>query len=593
MSRSRCIPMRPTSSAGEPDTGERVIVAEDAFARALGDGWHIASRMPGAELAGAAYVPVFDRVVDGAYQVVADRSVDVRRATGLLPLAPAFDDGPAAADKLPVIDPVGADGRFDQSIPALSGLLVTDSDAMIVASLSDRGLLFATRPHERRRPHCWRCGSRLLRRRSASWYLGLSAAAARLRTGSERVTWRPARTWRPGVGFADWALSRTRYWGVPLPIWKCGQGHLTCVSSLTELSELAGRDLLGIDPHRPVIDRIEIACRGCGGQAKRVPDIVDAAYDLGAMPFAQHGAPMRRRGDFDSSRPADLLIASDGELRGWHHALVAIGSLVLGRTPLRTGLRCGNVLDVRGQPMIGRQGNLSEPFPLIEQYGADAVRWFFASAGRPDAAIRVTEARICEVARRVLLRFANCAELYARYAGAEAAAAEPDDLAAIDRWLVGEVQSTIDEVTLALDAYRPDAGTRRIERFIDELSTWYVRRSRDRIAGHEGGRAQGTALAVMRISLGAVSRLMAPFAPYLSDHVWNLIRSRDCPDSVHLAPWPQAQAELADDRLRGQMRLVRRVVRAGRAARAEAGAELQAAARGRARHRGRDHGLGC
>lgn len=553
---------------------ERVIVSEDAFARTLGDGWHIAARMPGADLAGAGYQPAFQRAGDGAFPVLADASVDPRVGTGLLPLAPAFGDAPAVANDLPVLDPVGADGRFDQSIPALSGLLVTDSDAMIAGDLSDRGLLFAARPTERRRPHCWRCGARLIRRRRSSWYLALSGSAVRLRACGERASWRPAGAPRPGGDgggrFSDWAVSRTRYWGAPLPIWKCEQDHLTCVSSLTELSELAGRDLLGLDPHRPVIDRIEITCRVCNGQARRVPEIVDAAYDLGAMPFAQHGSPMRRRADFDSKGPADLLISSGAHLRGWHGALVAIGSLVLGRTPYRTGLRCGDVLDASGQPMSGRQGNLSEPLPLLERHGADAVRWFFASEARPDAAIEVTDARILVVVRRVLLRFLNCAQLYGGLAGPRAEAAAPGDLGVLDRWLLSELQSTIEEVTAALDAYRPDGGTRRIERFIGDLSTWYLRRSRDRIAGHEGRGPQAMAASVLRAALDGVSRLMAPFAPFLSDHVWNLVRGRDAPDSVHLAPWPQAEDALVDDRLREQMQLVRRMARAGRAARAAA-----------------------
>ena len=555
---------------------ERAIVAEDAFARALGDGWHIAGRVTGAELAGATYKAVFRQFASGPHQVLADRSVDVSAGTGLLPLAPAFDAKPELSSELPVIDPIGADGRFDRCVPALNGLLVTDSDAVIVTDLSDRGLLFAASPHELLRPHCWRCGSRLFDRRISSWQLGLSGVAARLRTCGERVSWRPAGARPPGgeAGrIADWAVSRTRYWGVPLPIWKCGQGHLTCVSSLTELSELAGRDLLGIDPHRPVIDRIEIGCRACGGQAKRVPDTLDAAYDVGAMPFARLGAPMRQRASFDSSGPADLLIAGGAQLRSWHYALLAIGSLVLGRPPFLAGLRCGDVLDVSGRPTSGRLGNLTEPFPLIDHQGADAVRWFFASAARPDAAVRVTEAGIRAVARRVLRRFGNCAMLYAGHA--DAAGAAPAVRSALDRWLLSELQSTIAEVTAALDDCRPDTGTHRIERFIDDLSTWYVRRSRDRIAGHEGSAAQGTALAVLRTALDVASRLTAPFAPFLSDYVWNLIRRRDAPDSVHLTRWPQVRQALADDRIRQRMILARRIVRAGRAARAEAGIGLR------------------
>lgn len=560
----------------------RIIVAERAFARVLGVGWHIASRISGADLAGATYRPAFQLIEDGAYSVLADRSVDARLGTGLLPVAPAFGGGPAVAGGLPAIDPLGADGRFDQRVPALSGLFFTDADQAIVTNLSDRGLLFAARPHQHRRPHCWRCGTRLLNRLSSSWYLGLSSAATRLRANCERLNWLPAGTRRLGGGAAcsaDWAVSRTRYWGVPLPIWKCGLGHLTCVSSLTELSELAGRDLLGLDPHRPVIDRIELVCRTCGGQSRRVPDIIDSAYDTCAMPFAQHGAPMRHRIDFDASGPADLLIAGGAQPRSWHYALLAIGSLVLGRTPVRAGLRCGDVLDSRGRPTSSQLGNLSAPLPLLDRHGADAVRWFFAAAARPDAAITVTDAGIGLGSRRVLRKFLNCAMLFSRYAAvagaSESTAGAVGGRPAIDRWLLAESQSAIADVTVALDDYRPDAAARRIERFIGDLSTWYVRRSRDRIAGHEGSGPQGAALATLRTALDVASRLMAPFTPFLSDHAWNLIRGCDSPDSVHLARWPQAQAALADDRLEREMLLVRRIARVGRAARAAASIGLR------------------
>ncbi|HEY3902724.1 MAG TPA: class I tRNA ligase family protein [Streptosporangiaceae bacterium] len=560
----------------------RVIVAERAFARVLGDGWHISSRLTGADLAGATYQPAFKLIEDGVYQVLADRSVHASRGTGLLPIAPAFDGEQGVSGELPAVDPLGADGRFDGRVPVLSGRPFTDADPAIIAYLSDRGLLFTARPRQVHRPHCWRCGTRLLRRLRSSWYLGLSGAAARLRVNYERVAWRPAGARPLGGGTAssaDWAVSKTRYWGVPLPIWKCGLGHLTCVSSLTELSELAGRDLLGADPHRPVIDRIEIVCRICGGQARRVPDIIDSAYDAGAMPFAQHGAPMRHRADFDASGPAELLIAGGAQVRSWHYALLAIGSLVLGRTPVQAGLRCGDVLDSRGRPMTAQQGNLSAPFPLIDRHGADAVRWYFAASARPDAAVRVTDALIRGGTRGVLRRFLNCAMLFSRYAELAASGEPKADTAPgrsiLDRWLLSVGQSTVAEVTAALDDYRPDTATRRIEQFIGDLSAWYVRRSRDRIAGHEGCGPQEAALATMRTALEVACRLMAPFAPYLSDHAWSLIRGCDSPDSVHLARWPQAQETPADDRLRRQMVLVRRIVRVGRAARAAAGIGLR------------------
>ena len=441
-------------------------------------------------------------------------------------------------------------GGSTGSVPVLSGLHFTDTDPAIIAYLSDRGLLFTARPRQLHRPHCWRCGTRLFRR------LQLIVVPRTVRCGRPAADELRAGRLAPGRGAA--ARRRDRQLGglggVEDEVLGCAPadlemraGHLTCVSSLTELSELAGRDLLGADPHRPVIDRIEIVCRTCGGQARRVPDIIDSAYDAGAMPFAQHGAPMRHRADFDASGPAELLIAGGAQVRSWHYALLAIGSLVLGRTPVQAGLRCGDVLDSRGT---------ADERPARQSQRAIPADRPARCRRRPVVLRRCGQAGCCgQGDRRGDLR---------RHAGGAAQ--------------VPQLRDAFQPVTRSWPplASRGRRIPRQAGRFLTAGFSAKVSRRSPRspprsmtivpiprrgassnssticrpgtFAGREiGSPATRDADRKERrwprcgLHLRWRSRLMAPFTPYLSDHVWNLIRGGDSPDSVHLAQWPQAQ----------------------------------------------------
>lgn len=545
-------PGQPYVVARRAGHGDKVVLAEARFIRVLGDGWHAVAKFTGDELAGATYRPPFQLAGtaggDGTSLVEADLLVRTDIGTGIAQLAAAYGGGHLPAHPARAVDPIGADGCFGSEVASLAGVFFADADAAVVADLSDRGLLFAAAPHRRSQPHCWRCDTPILTRAMAAWY----------------------------VTTADWAVGRTRCWGVPLPIWKCERDHLTCVGSLAELSELAGSDLLGVDPHRPTIDEVVIRCRACGAEARRVAETLDASYDTGAMPFGQYGAPLRGSGRFAAGYPARLAVEGGGSANIWLDAMTLIAALCHGQVPFRTAIRLGSALDERGRPMSGKQGNQADPTALIERHGADAVRWYFAAATAERATGKVSDAAIGRLARCVLGAYLGSAMFFAEHADPvgersprldEAVLAVPAR-PVLDRWLLSELHSAVGTVSAALEMFRSDLAARRIERFVSDLAGWYVRLSRRRMAEAPVAGRRAAVLRTLHDCLDVLTRLMAPLAPHLSDHVWNLIRDQDAPSSVHLATWPTALTALVDDRLSEQMTRVRGIVGVGNAARA-------------------------
>jgi len=572
--------------------GDRVVVADSLFARVLGEGWHIVARIPGTELAGATYRPPFDLVhIPGAHRVVTGTFVTTEDGTGLVHLAPAFgadDMETGRAHGLPVINPIRGDGHFEDSVPLVGGMFFKDADPTLVSDLADRELLFRSQRHEHSYPHCWRCHTPLIYYALPSWFIRTTAVKDEMLAENEKTNWHPETIKHGRYGEwlrnnVDWALSRTRYWGTPLPLWVCPQQHVTCVGSLAELSELAGRDLTGLDPHRPYVDEVMITCRQCGSQARRVPEVIDAWYDSGSMPFARHGAPMRNEDAFERSFPAQFICEAIDQTRGWFYSLMAVSTLVFGRSSYESVVCLGLVIDEQGRKMSKHLGNVLEPIPLMDAHGADALRWFFAASGSPWATRRVGHATLEEIVRKVLLTYWNTVSflvLYAnaaagaggpawnagRLAGAPAAAGRP----VLDRWLLSELHTLVRDVTIALEDFDSALAGRRIAAFIDDLSNWYVRRSRRRFWEGPGTPGGAAAFATLHECLETLTRLMAPVTPFLTDYVWGVLRAEDSPGSVHLAAWPAADPSLIDERLSGQMALARRLVELGRSARAAA-----------------------
>ncbi len=571
--------------------GDRVVVADALYPRVLGDGWHVVDRIKGAELAGATYRPPFTLVpVPGAHKVVTGSFVTTEDGTGLVHLAPAFgaDDMEAGrAHGLPMVNPIRGDGHFEDSVPLVGGMFFKEADAVLVRDLADRGLLFASERHQHSYPHCWRCHTPLLYYALPSWYVRTTAIKEQLLAENEMTNWYPPtiKDGRYGEWLrnnVDWALSRTRYWGTPLPVWTCPQEHATCVGSLAELAALAGRDLSGLDPHRPYVDEVVISCPECGGEARRVPEVIDVWYDSGSMPFARLGAPHQNQAEFERAYPAQFICEAIDQTRGWFYSLMAIGTLIFGRSSYENVLCLGLVVDERGRKMSKHLGNVLEPMPLMDAHGADAVRWFFAAAGSPWATRKIGHGTLEEVVRKVLLTYWNTVSflvLYANAAGAQGDAWSAGRLSeappaaerpVLDRWLLGELHALVRDVTIALDAFDSATAGRRIAAFIDDMSNWYVRRSRRRFWEGPGTPGGAAAFATLHECLETLTTLMAPVTPFLTDYVWGVLRAEGAPDSVHLASWPAEDAGLIDERLSAQMALARRLVELGRSARAAA-----------------------
>ncbi len=577
--------------ARKPGDGDTVVVAEALVPRVLGEGWHVLDTVPGAELVGATYRPPLRLVaIPGAHVVVPGAFVTTEDGTGLVHMAPAFgadDMETGRAHGLPVVNPIRPDGHFEDWVPQVGGMFFKDADDLLVRDLADRGVLFRVEQYQHSYPHCWRCHTPLLYYALPSWYIRTTQIKDQMLAENERTSWQPPTIKHGRYGEwlrnnVDWALSRTRYWGTPLPIWECGQQHLTCVGSLAELSELAGRDLSALDPHRPYVDDVVITCPDCGEQARRVPEVIDAWYDSGSMPFARLGAPWRNQDQFEQAYPAQFICEAIDQTRGWFYSLMAVGVLVFGRSSYENVVCLGLVVDERGRKMSKHLGNVLEPIPLMEAHGADAVRWFFAASGSPWSTRRIGDAALDEIVRKVLLTYWHTVSFLVLYANAAAAqgqawgpghaasAPPPVDRPLLDRWLLSELHATVGDVTDALEGFDTAAAGRRLAAFIDDMSNWYVRRSRRRFWDGPGSPDGAAAFATLYECLHVLTRLMAPITPFLADHVWAALRGADDPESVHLAQWPSADPALIDARLSGQMALTRRLVELGRSARAAA-----------------------
>jgi len=522
-------------------------------------------------------------IPDSHFVILADY-VTTDDGSGLVHQAPAFgadDLASCRAYGLPVVNPVRPDGTFEADLDIVGGQFFKDADAALVADLTARGLLARHVPYEHSYPHCWRCHTPLIYYAQPSWYIKTTAIADRLLRENEKTHWYPETIkWgRYGDWLrnnVDWALSRNRYWGTPLPIWRCPDGHLTVVGSRAELGELTGRDLRDLDPHRPFVDEITVGCRTCGATAQRVPEVIDCWYDSGAMPFAQWGYPHMGVETFEQRYPADYICEAIDQTRGWFYTLMAIGTLVFDESSYKNVVCLGHILDEDGRKMSKHLGNVLEPIPLMDDHGADAVRWFMLASGSPWQSRRVGHAAIGEVVRKVLLTYWNTASFLALYARAAqwspddpGAVPPPQDRPALDRWVLSQAHRLARDVDDALENFDTQRGGRLISAFVDELSNWYVRRSRRRF--WEGDPA---ALATLDEALRIVTAVMAPYTPFITERIWqDMVRPTrpQAAASVHLSPWPTVDESLIDDTLTEQVALIRRIVELGRAARSSSG----------------------
>jgi isoleucyl-tRNA synthetase len=555
--------------------GEVVIVAEALLERVLGEKAEVLDRFPGAALEGVGYDPPFPFIATDAYgprghTVLMGDFVTAQDGTGLVHTAIAFGEDDFRLGEqygLNVVNPVRPNGTYDERIGPYAGRWVKDADPDLVEDLRSRGRVLRAETYEHSYPHCWRCGTPLLYYAKPSWFIATSRIKDRLLASNETVNWHPEHVkygrfgnWLEGN--VDWALSRERYWGTPLPIWRCPDGHVHPVGSLAELRELSGVALE--DPHRPFVDEVEFPCAECGATMRRIPEVIDVWFDSGSMPFAQHHAPLEHLEYFRERFPADFICEALDQTRGWFYSLLAVSTLLFGCSSYRNVVCLGLILDEEGRKMSKSLGNVVVPWDVIERYGADAFRWYLFTSKYPWDGYRFSLETIGEAVRQFLLPLWNVYGFYVLYANAngigpeQALGGQSSDL---DRWARSRLQATVEVARERLEAFDATGAGRALASFVEELSNWYVRRSRRLF--WDGAPA---AFATLRECLATVARLLAPFCPFLADEIYDNLDGSE--PSVHLCDFPVAGER--DRELEEAMAVARETVRLGLAARAQA-----------------------
>ncbi len=577
--------------------GELLVLATDLLDDVIGDGrYEIVERLTADALLGLHYEAPYTLVdvgdVDHRYVTSAD-FVTTAEGSGIVHLAPAFgadDMAVGRREDLPIVNPVDATGSFTSG--PWRGSFVKDADPGITRDLQERGLLLRARTYRHTYPFCWRCKRPLIYWAKPSWYIRTTAKRDELLSNSAGIDWHPehirdGRFGRWLENNVDWALSRDRYWGTPLPFWACADcDHVEVVGSRAELSALAGRDLTALDPHRPYVDEVTFPCPSCGGTARRVPEVADAWFDSGGMPFAQWGYPHQRQEEFARHYPADYICEAIDQTRGWFYSLLAESTLLFGDSSYRTCAVLGHIVDEDGRKMSKSLGNVLDPWELIDRHGADALRWLMFAEGNPWVNRRVSHGLLEDIVRRFLLTLWNTHVFFVTYASIDGfdptvPAPEPGRRPAADRWVLAELAALVDVVDASLDRYDVSTATRALERFVDDLSNWYVRRSRRRFwrAASEDPADKAAAYHTLHTCLATLARLLAPFTPFLAERLWqDLVVTpglEGAPVSVHLTDFPVAEDVWRDERLRAAMTSARQVVELGRQARNDSAVRIR------------------
>jgi len=563
---------------------ERLVIAAP-LAHVLGEDRKVIASFLGKDLEHTTYQRPFDlvEIPDSHFIVLADY-VTTEDGTGLVHQSPAFGADDLLVCRrynLPVVNPMAPDGTFNTGIELVGGLFFKDADKVIIKAMKSQGVLFKHLQFEHSYPHCWRCHTPLMYYAQPSWYIRTTAIKDALLAQNAKTDWHPEtiKTGRFGDWLEnniDWAVSRNRYWGTPLPLWRCPDDHMHCVGSLAELSALSGKELSNTDPHRPFVDEITFPCPECSQTMNRVPEVIDCWYDSGAMPFAQWGYPHKEGSveEFKAAYPADFIAEAIDQTRGWFYTLMTIGTLVFDESSYKSVLCLGHILDKDGRKMSKHLGNVLQPIPLMDQHGADAVRWYMLAAGSPWSARRVGHDALSDVVRKTLLTYWNTVSFFTLYANASdftisndfrEVAQSPTNT--LDKWIISELNALIEAVDRAYAEFDSQEAGRLLAAFIDDLSNWYVRRSRRRFWDGDSG-----ALTTLYYCLKQLTQLMSPMVPFITEHVWQvLIRSGESTEveSVHLSSFPESVPSLIDHSLSAEVQLSRRLVELGRAARAQ------------------------
>lgn len=575
--------------------GRRLILAAGRVEALFGEDAEVVRTLAGHELAGLRYRRPFDWVEAGdeppgarerAWHVVPAAFVSAEEGTGIVHMSPAFGADDYAVGRehgLPILQPVDDRGAFRPDLPRVGGQFAKDADDVLVEELRERGQVFRATREVHSYPHCWRCGSPLLYMARDSWFIRTTEVRDAMLANNRQIDWHPPETGSKRFGEwlennVDWALSRNRYWGTPLPIWvnDADPSQWEMIGSFAELAECAGPLPEGFDPHRPFIDEITWAAPG-GGIMRRTPEVIDVWFDSGSMPYAQHHYPFENQDTFTGQFPADFICEAVDQTRGWFYSLLAISTL-LGRGPAyRNVIVSDLILDAEGRKMSKSRGNTVNPWDAIEQFGADAIRWYLLASSHPWLPKRFDPDGVREVRRKVFDTLRQTYRFFSIYANVEGWAPSADDPApagrpVMDRWLLSRLADVTQDVSNHLEAYDLTHAVRAIGDFIDELSNWYVRRSRDRFWGSGDPADTRAAFATLHTALRDTARLVAPFAPFFAD--W-LHRALCDGASVHLARFPRRDPADRDEELERGMEAVRRLVTLGRAARESVGIRVR------------------
>ncbi|MCL2616276.1 MAG: isoleucine--tRNA ligase [Defluviitaleaceae bacterium] len=574
--------------------GEVYILAKALVPSLLGENAEIIETMKGQDLCSLTYEPLFPFAVQiytesgkTPFRVLADSHVSLTDGTGIVHMAPAFgeiDYKICHENNMPFAQLVDVQGNFTPEVTQWAGMFVKDADPLIIKDLQASGKLFKSQTFSHNYPFCWRCKTPLLYYARNTWFISMTSVRDELVANNNTVNWLPDHMKEGRFGsflsnVVDWGLSRERYWGTPLPIWECGCGHRHMIGSIAEMRQMASHPVAeDIELHKPYIDEVRLTCPVCPGDMQRVSEVIDCWFDSGAMPFAQWHYPFENKDIFDSQFPADFISEAVDQTRGWFYSLMAISTLLFEQAPYKNVIVLGHVLDKDGQKMSKHIGNVVDPWEVLNDQGADAVRWYFMVNSSPWLPSRFHKDAVNEAQRKFMGTLLNTYAFYVLYANIDRFdptqhKLDKTSLGEMDRWILSKLHSLIADVDGYLENYRLTEPARALSDFADELSNWYVRRSRERFWQSGMPADKIHAYLTLYTVLSELIKLAAPFIPFLTEDIYaNIVRTVDksAPESVHLCDYPTADQGMIDKTLEANMDTARQVVVLGRAARNEA-----------------------
>lgn len=566
--------------------GYTAIMATALLDTVLGeDSYEILETVKGKDLEHTRYEPLFDFIENDpkGFFVTCDDYVTLTDGTGIVHSAPAFGEDDARVGQkygVPFRQYVDNEGLMTEEAGPFAGKFVKDADPLVLEYMKEKGSLFSAIPFEHNYPFCWRCDTPLIYYARSTWFIKMTELRDRLVANNRTINWYPDNIKEGRFGnflenVIDWGLSRERYWGTPLPIWECSCGHRHTIGSIAELKEMSPDCPDEIELHKPFIDAVHLNCPECGGLMTRVSEVIDCWFDSGSMPFAQHHYPFENKELFDENFPADFISEAVDQTRGWFYTLLAVSTLLFDRSSYKNCIVLGHVQDKNGQKMSKHKGNVVNPWDALNKQGADAVRWYFYANSAPWLPSRYYEEAVNEMQRKYMGTLWNTYAFYVLYANIDNFnpmdyKLEYDKLPVMDKWILSKLQTLNKFVDESLEGYKITEPARAMADFVDDLSNWYVRRSRERFWGKDMPQDKVNAYMTLHTVLVTMAKLTAPFTPFMAEEIYNnLVKNVDsnAPESVHLCNWPEYHADWVDTELENNMDLVLKVVVQGRAAR--------------------------